>query len=82
MADVTPNKSGHMHFSSTGAGAVPFQRLITHLYVTASGGSTTISFDGGNNFMALADGTHVFPYPNVKTVHFGAGTWSGCGVST
>lgn len=81
MADVTPNKSGHMHFSSTGAGTVTFNRLVTHLYVTTSS-SATISFDGGSNFMALSDGTHVFPYPNVKAIQFGAGTWSGCAISS
>lgn len=87
MADQILNGSGHMHFSGTGAQKVRFgktsdrlPRVVTHLYVTTSG-SATISFDGGQNFMALTDGTHVFPYPHISEVSFGAGTWSGVGIS-
>lgn len=88
MADFVLDAASHMHFSSTGAGSVQFgdpsemiPRTLTSLIVTASGGSTTISFDGGQNFMALTDGTYQFMYPHVAKIYFGAGTWSGVGIS-
>jgi hypothetical protein len=70
-----------MHFSGSGADDVLFGRAVTALYLTTSG-SATVSFDGGTNFMALDDTTHVFLYPNTKTLFFGAGTWSGVGIAS
>lgn len=72
---------GHAHFSGTGAEEINFSRSLTQLYIhTASG--TTISFDGGVNYMTLAnDTTHKFPYPHTKQILLGAGTWSGVGIS-
>ena len=73
--------SGHMHFSGTGTDDVSFGRSLTQLYLT-TGTSTTMSFDGGNTFMALADSTtHIFPYPHVKALFFTGGTWSGVGIA-
>ena len=80
MADVNPVNRGHMHFSSDGYGVVTFERAVTNLYLTTSS-STTISFDGGNNYMLLADTTHVFPHPHTKKIIFGIGTWAGVGIA-
>lgn len=89
MADQILEGSGHMHFSGNGAGKVRFgkttdrlPRVVTHLYLTTTG-ATTISFDGGANFMDLTAGTHVFPYPHTHEIHFGdgSGNWSGVGIS-
>lgn len=87
MEETTLPASGHMMFSGSGARKIKFggtdrrlPRVVTHLYITTSG-SATISFDGGQNYMDLADGTHVFPYPHVAEVVFGQGTWSGVGIS-
>lgn len=77
---IEAGSNGHMGFSGSGIDDVLFGRSVTFLYLTTSG-SATVSFDGGNTFMALADTTHVFPHPNTKTLFFGAGTWSGFGIS-
>ena len=87
MADLIIEGSAHMHFSSTGVGSVQFGRTVTqlprsisNLIVTVSGG-TTISFDGGVNFLPLTDGTHQFLYLHSAKLHFGNGTWAGVGIS-
>lgn len=87
MADFILDAASHMHFSSTGAGSVQFgdpsemiPRTLTSLILTVSG-SATLSLDGGNNFMALTDGTYQFMYPHIAKIYFGAGTWSGVGIS-
>lgn len=72
--------TGHMHFSGSGADTIKFGRGVVHLYLNVSS-STTISFDGGNNFMSLSDGNHNLLFVNVKRVDFGAGTWEGVGIS-
>lgn len=80
MAILVPSAS-HMHFSGSGAETVQFGRPITHLYLTTSA-STSVSFNGGDGYMSLADGqTHVLLNVNVKTLVFDAGTWNGVGIS-
>lgn len=89
MADQILAGSGHMHFSGSGAGSIRFgrrddrlPRVVTQLYLTTATDGTTISFDSGNNFMALAAGTHTFPYPHTHEIYFGGtGDWSGVGIS-
>jgi len=87
MADFVIPAAAHMHFSSSGAGTVTFgdpsemiPRTLTNLILTVSG-SATISFDGGENFMPLLDGTYQFVYPHVRKLYFGTGTWAGVGIS-
>lgn len=72
--------SGHMHFSGSGAEEVEFGRSALHLYLNTDG-NATISFDGGNNFMPLENGDHRLLFANVKSIQFGAGTWSGVAIS-
>ena len=86
MADFVLDAASHMHFSSTGVGSVQFgdpsemiPRTLTSLILTVSG-TATMSFDG-NTFMALTDGTYQFMHPHVTKIYFGAGTWSGIGIS-
>jgi len=84
MADgygIYPLKGSHMHFSGTGAETVYFARGVTTLYITTDA-STTISFDGGVNFMTMTANTHVFINTSIKQLAFGAGTWSGVGISS
>jgi len=74
----------YQHFSSSGADDVMFGgadivgRSIRYLILTTSG-TVNMSFNG-NDFVALADGTHTFQVP-LKRVWFTGGTWSGIGVS-
>lgn len=77
---IITESSSHMHFSGSGADTVTFGRGAVHIYLNTSG-NVTISFDKGNNFMPLEDGNHELLYANVKSIEFGAGTWSGVGIS-
>lgn len=79
MAQVIQS-SGHMYFSGTGPEVVEFGRSAMQLYLTVSGG-VGVSLDGGTNFLTLADGTHVLPYPNIRKIYFRNGAWSGYAIA-
>lgn len=72
--------SAYQHFAGTGADTVTFTRSVQTLILTVSD-STTISFDGGDNFIPLVDGTYQFVNLHVKDLDFGEGTWDGVGLA-
>lgn len=81
MANLTTANTTFQMFNSSGANKLTFGRAVNLLILTADS-STTISFDGGTTFMTLTAGTYHWDVGLVKVLHFGAGTYSGCGIST
>lgn len=78
---ATTFNGAHQHFSGTAVGDVAFPRAVSQLILTTTG-TVNISFDGGNNFMAITAGTYNFNYIWVKALFFtGSGTWQGCGIA-
>lgn len=80
MATVKPAKTAHQHFALSAGDDVQFERPITNLIVTVAA-STTLSFDGGANFMSVATGTHQFRGVYLKEIHLGTGSCTGVGIS-
>jgi len=77
---VSTLKSGHQHFSGSGAEVIAFARSINRLLITVDG-ATTLSFDGGQNFMTMTAGTYDIAVGSLKQLHIGAGAWSGVGLA-
>jgi hypothetical protein len=73
-------KTAYQHFNGTGEETIIFSRSVNTIILTTAS-AVTISFDDGENFMDVANGTHQFDHLHVKTLKFGNGTWSGVGVA-
>ena len=77
---MTPAKSGHQHFSGTGADNVFFERSVNRLIITVDA-ATTMSYDQGVTFMTMAAGTYDLQVGSMERIYFGAGTYSGMGLA-
>lgn len=67
-------------FNGVGYGVITFPYPETTVTFTAEN-STTISFDGGQTFMNVTDGTYTWRVGLIKTVVFGDGYWEIYGPS-
>lgn len=80
MATITTENTTYQMFNDSGANTIEFGRAINILIITVDA-STTISFDSGDTFMTLTAGTYNWDVGLIKTLVFGAGTYSGVGIS-
>ena len=77
---INPAKSGHQHFSGSGANIVVFERSINRLLITVDS-ATTLSFDRGANYMTMTAGTYDLQLGSMSELYIGAGVWSGMGLA-
>jgi hypothetical protein len=71
----------HVYFDSSIDTSFIFGRSINRLLITVESGTVRISFDGGDNHMALAVGTHQLDVYQARIQFTGGGTFSGYGIS-
>lgn len=79
---VITQKQGVQHFSGNGTDSVTFSRSVYTLFFNISGGDMEVSFDGGDGYMTVDEGTHYIDRVALNTLHFNGGNdWSGVGFS-